>query len=114
MGEHPFPHVHSRYATAVQSALAPSGRPRSPPLSMQPLLDAAHRIGDQGVILLINSYANLIEKARFSRREPDEADANGRRAHRQCGDPHDGAQTAARECDPQTTLKPESYFVFAD
>lgn len=60
---------------AVQSALAPSAQPRSPPLSMQPLLDAAHHIGDQGVILLINSYANLIEKARFSRREPDEADA---------------------------------------
>lgn len=70
---------------AVQSALTPastlqpgghkSALSSHPPLSMQPLLDAAHRIGDQGVVLLVNSYANLIEKARFSRREPDEADA---------------------------------------
>jgi hypothetical protein len=43
---------------------------------MQPLYDAADGIGDRGALrLLVNSYVNIIERARFGRREPTETDA---------------------------------------
>ncbi|ORX35570.1 hypothetical protein BD324DRAFT_630699 [Kockovaella imperatae] len=47
-----------------------------PPLSLDPLFVAADEIKDSGAIrLFVNSYANLINKARFSGTEPDESDA---------------------------------------
>ncbi|WWC88951.1 uncharacterized protein L201_003866 [Kwoniella dendrophila CBS 6074] len=46
------------------------------PLSLQPLLDASSAIKDNGAIrLFVNSYAKIIERARYGRKEPDQADA---------------------------------------
>ena len=60
--------------TALETALSAHGR--GPPLSLDPLFDAADRVGDTGAIrLLVNSYARIIDRARYSRREPTEKDA---------------------------------------
>ncbi len=57
-----------------EQALAPDIR--APPLSLNPLFEAADKIGDNGAIrLFINSYAKIIDLAWFGRREPKEEDA---------------------------------------
>nr|XP_018262665.1 uncharacterized protein I303_04144 [Kwoniella dejecticola CBS 10117]OBR84823.1 hypothetical protein I303_04144 [Kwoniella dejecticola CBS 10117] len=46
------------------------------PLSLQPLLDAASSVNDNGAIrLFVNSYAKIVERARYGRKEPSQADA---------------------------------------
>ena len=48
----------------------------SPPQALDPLLEAADDVGDNGVVrLLVNSYVNIIDRARYAGREPDEEDA---------------------------------------
>ncbi|WVF71095.1 hypothetical protein IAT40_005892 [Kwoniella sp. CBS 6097] len=57
-------------------ALAPNTP--SPPLSLQPLLEATDpvKVGDKGALrLFVNSYAKIIENARYGRKEPTQADA---------------------------------------
>ncbi|WRT68131.1 uncharacterized protein IL334_005106 [Kwoniella shivajii] len=58
----------------MRQALAPT--PSSAPLSLQPLLEASAKINDNGAIrLFVNSYAKIIERARYARKEPSQADA---------------------------------------
>ncbi|ORY26356.1 hypothetical protein BCR39DRAFT_541490 [Naematelia encephala] len=58
----------------MKQAMCPDAT--APPLSLEPLFDAADAIQDNGAIrLFINSYAKMIEKARYARREPEEVDA---------------------------------------
>ena len=62
------------YLNLTEEALAPKAQ--APPLSLQPLFDAADELGDNGATrLFINSYAKIIDQARFGRREPKEEDA---------------------------------------
>ncbi|WVQ99763.1 hypothetical protein IAU59_006905 [Kwoniella sp. CBS 9459] len=60
----------------MRQALAPNTP--APPLSLQPLIDATDptKVGDKGALrLFVNSYAKIIENARYGRKEPTQADA---------------------------------------
>ncbi|WVR06719.1 hypothetical protein IAU60_003751 [Kwoniella sp. DSM 27419] len=58
----------------LRQALCPDDL--APPLSLRPLLDAADKVDDKGALrLFVNSYARIIESAKFGRREPSQADA---------------------------------------
>ncbi|OCF74427.1 hypothetical protein I204_04802 [Kwoniella mangroviensis CBS 8886] len=58
----------------MEQSLAPTST--ASPLSLQPLLDASSSINDNGAIrLFVNSYAKIIERARYGRKEPSQADA---------------------------------------
>jgi hypothetical protein len=60
--------------STMYHALCPGVKPR--PLSIQPLLDAADGMNDSGALkLFLNSYARLIDQARYGRREPGEDEA---------------------------------------
>ena len=57
-----------------EQSLAPQAR--APPLSLDPLFEAADNVGDNGAIrLFVNSYARIVDQARFGKREPTETDA---------------------------------------
>ncbi|OCF31983.1 hypothetical protein I316_06369 [Kwoniella heveanensis BCC8398] len=59
--------------TSTSTSTAPPS-----PLSLQPLLEATDpsKIGDKGALrLFVNSYAKIIENARYGRKEPTQADA---------------------------------------
>ncbi|KAK4683999.1 hypothetical protein P7C73_g6205, partial [Tremellales sp. Uapishka_1] len=64
--------VHSSTTTDYPADEALRPEP-APPLSLQPLLDAADTPALQ---LFVNSYIKLIEKARYGKREPTEEDAS--------------------------------------
>ncbi|WVW84336.1 hypothetical protein I302_106370 [Kwoniella bestiolae CBS 10118] len=58
----------------MRQTLAPTSI--ASPLSLQPLLDASSSINDNGAIrLFVNSYAKIIDRARYGRKEPSQADA---------------------------------------
>lgn len=58
----------------MKQSLAPQAR--APPLSLDPLFEAADNVGDNGAIrLFVNSYARIVDQARFGKREPTETDA---------------------------------------
>jgi hypothetical protein len=57
--------------------LTPTNPTPNPPTNLQPLFEAADEISDKGALrLFVNSYAKIIEKAWYSRREPCEEDAS--------------------------------------
>ena len=58
----------------LYDALCPGTKPR--PLAIAPLLLAADQANDSGALrLFVNSYARLIDQARYGRREPGEDEA---------------------------------------
>nr|XP_019007460.1 uncharacterized protein I206_07718 [Kwoniella pini CBS 10737]OCF46241.1 hypothetical protein I206_07718 [Kwoniella pini CBS 10737] len=60
----------------MKQTLCPIAPSTASPLSLQPLLDAASSINDNGAIrLFVNSYAKIIARARYGRKEPTQADA---------------------------------------
>ena len=76
MSESPIPPWLLRMFTDVSTARALAPTSTAPPLSLEPLFEAADRIGDSGAIrLFVNSYAKLINNARFAGQEPTESDA---------------------------------------